>query len=97
MNSIGVFALRTFAIYQRNWYILAALVVVAAVKVFISAVRFHICPYIFLADFSRSTSSCLHKLLLKSASLPSLQHVAHLWLPVQQNVRLRQRITHVFD
>lgn len=34
----GVFTLRTFAIYKRNYFILAILVLVASVKVFISAV-----------------------------------------------------------
>jgi len=38
----GVFTLRTFAIYQRNWYILALLSVVASVKIFMSAVDFFV-------------------------------------------------------
>ncbi|TFK35424.1 hypothetical protein BDQ12DRAFT_688119 [Crucibulum laeve] len=38
----GIFALRTFAIYHRNWYILGILLVIAAVKVFISAIDFFV-------------------------------------------------------
>ncbi|KAF8950806.1 hypothetical protein BDZ97DRAFT_1933332 [Flammula alnicola] len=55
----GVFALRTFAIYQRNWYILAVLLFIATVKVFISAVDFFVSAKIVTQSPSfRQFGSC---------------------------------------
>jgi hypothetical protein len=46
----GIFAVRTFAIYQRNYYILAGLMILAAVKVFISATDFFVASKIVVQN-----------------------------------------------
>ncbi|KAF8958179.1 hypothetical protein BDZ97DRAFT_1762345 [Flammula alnicola] len=59
LSASGVFALRTFAIYQRNWYILAVLLFIATVKVFISAVDFFVSAKIVTQSPSfRQFGSC---------------------------------------
>ncbi|KAF5318518.1 hypothetical protein D9619_010898 [Psilocybe cf. subviscida] len=46
----GIFAVRTFAIYQRNYYILAGLIILATVKVFISASDFFVASKIVVQN-----------------------------------------------
>ncbi|KAJ7593484.1 hypothetical protein C8J56DRAFT_1162317 [Mycena floridula] len=55
----GIFALRTFAIYQRNWFLLVGLLFVASVKVFISAADFFVSAKIATQNIAfRQFGSC---------------------------------------
>ena len=56
MKFIGVFAIRTWAIYQRNWFVLGGLLLVSAVKIFISAVNLDSLLPFFLKKIAESNS-----------------------------------------
>jgi hypothetical protein len=82
----GIFAVRTFAIYQRNYYILAGLIILATVKVFISASDFFVASKIVVQN------AAFHNLGYCSESMEGgsvkCEHAFSLSMPQYVNRRL---------